>query len=351
MADLPAGVFSKKYEEDMAIVRTPSQWGWIAIIFLLVITFPLFAHPYWLRLLSMIAITTIACQGLNLCTGYCGQVSLGTAAFMAVGAYTSAILTNKIGLSFWLAMPSAGVSAAVIGAFFGLPSLKIKGMYLALATVAAHVIVIYFIIHATGLTEGIQGIAAARPYLGPISFKSNVYYYYLIMVVTVLLMFFATNLVRTDTGRAFVAIRDNDIAAEVMGVNLLYYKLLAFALSAFYGGIAGSLWAHLIGRIDPEHFNLFQAIWYLGMLCIGGSGSILGVILGAFFLRLLDEGCVLVSPLIMAVFPAVSHGITAGLGLGLFGVILIIFLVFEPRGLAHRWEILRSAYRLWPFRY
>ena len=166
-----------------------------------------------------------------------------------------------------------------------------------------------------------------------------------------MMMFFAKNLARTDTGRAFVAIRDNDLAAEVMGVNLLYHKLLAFAISAFYAGIAGALWAHLIGRIDPEHFTLFEAIWFLGMICIGGSGTISGAILGSIFLTLLDEGCVLISPLIMTLFPGVSQGITTGFGMGMFGLILIIFLVFEPRGLVHRWEVLRLAYSVWPFRY
>lgn len=351
MSHLPSGIFAKRYEEDIAIFRTSMQWGLMVAFFVLLFAFPLFARPYWVRLLSMIAITAIAAQGVNLCMGYCGQVSLGTAAFMAVGAYTSALLTTKLGVSFWLTMPLAGVSAAAIGAFFGLPSLKIKGMYLALATVAAHIIVLYFIIHATGLTEGILGVAAARPYLGPISFKSNVNYYYLIVVITVLLTFFAKNLVRTDTGRAFVAIRDNDIAAEVMGVNLLYHKLLAFAISAFYAGIAGALWTHLVGRIDPDHFTLFQAIWYLGIICIGGAGTIMGPILGTFFLRLLDEGSVLLAPLIMAAFPAVSHGISTGLGMGMFALVLILFLVYEPRGLAHRWEIFKSYYRLWPFSY
>lgn len=351
MSRLPSGVFARSYEEDMAIVRTLLNWGWVGVLFLGLFTFPLLANPYLVRLSAMIAITAIAAQGLNLCTGYCGQVSLGTAAFMAVGAYTSAILTTKFGQSFWLTMPIAGMNAALIGAFFGLPSLRVKGMYLAMATVAAHAILIYFIIHASDLTDGVQGVAAARPSLGPISFESNVSFYYLIVVVTFLMMFFAKNLVRTDTGRAFVAIRDNDLAAEVMGVNLLYHKLLAFAISGFYAGIAGALWAHLIGRIDPEHFTLFQAIWFLGMICIGGSGTIAGAILGAIFLTLLDEGCVLISPLIMTLFPQVSQGITTGFGRGMFGLVLIIFLVFEPRGLVHRWGVLKLAYSVWPFRY
>ncbi len=348
---LPGGTVSTSYQQELAIVRTRLQWILLISFIALVVAFPWFSSYYLLRVVSGIGITIVAVLGLNILTGYCGQISLGHAAFVGVGAYISAILTTKLGISFWLALPCAGVGAALIGVLFGLPALRVKGLYLALATLAAHYVIMYVISHASTITGGTAGIRAPRPTFLGVSLEPLKYYYYVILAVTILMTLFSRNFMRTKIGRAFVAIRDNDKAAEIMGINLYTYKLLAFALGCFYAGIAGSLWAHYIGVIDPDHFLLTHSIWYVGMLIVGGMGSTAGVFFGVIFLRLIDVLATEIGPIIADAVPVVSAGIAASLAQMVFGLIIILFLVFEPRGLAHRWQLFKAWYRIWPFPY
>ncbi|MFW6126427.1 MAG: branched-chain amino acid ABC transporter permease, partial [Chloroflexota bacterium] len=175
--------------------------------------------------------------------------------------------------------------------------------------------------------------------------------YYLLVTVAVIMMYFAKNLVRTKVGRAWLAIRDNDLAAEIMGVDAYYYKLLAFFICSFYAGIAGALWAHYLTVIHPEHFTLTNSIWYLGMIIVGGMGSITGAILGVVFITLLDEMVIQLGPLLGALLPGISQTVSASLSLMAFGLIIMLFLIFEPRGLYHRWQLLKTSYRLHPFSY
>jgi branched-chain amino acid transport system permease protein len=281
-------------------------------------------------------------------TGYCGQVSFGQAAFMAVGAYASAIFTGKMGLPFWAALPLAGITAGVLGLIGGAPSLRIKGFYLALATLAIHFLIMWTVIRLE-LTGTTFGLPAPPPRIGGIVLDTDKEMYFVIMAVMVIMTFFAKNIVRSKTGRAFVAIRDNDLAAELLGINVFRYKLLAFFISTFYAGIAGSLWAHLIQVVHPEQFTLWHALWYIGMIIIGGVGTIVGVFFGVLFLRILDELVLFLSPALADMFPALGVHPAASLSLTLFGVVLIIFLVFEPHGIAHRWTIFKAYYRLHPF--
>lgn len=350
--DLPSGIVNISYTQDMAIVRTKLRWVLLILFLATLFTLPLFLSSYWLRLILTIAIIIIAVHGLNIVFGYCGQVSLGQAALMAVGGYTSAILVTKLGLSFWIALPVAGFFCALVGIIFGLPSLRIKGMYLAVVTLAAHFIIMYtIVIAAKDLTGGDGGLRAPRPHLGPVDFKSDSTYYYIIMAITVLMTFFAKNLARTDTGRVFVSIRDNDIAAEVMGVNLFHYKLLAFSICSFYAGIGGALLAHFNRGLHPDYFKLMDSIWYLAMVMVGGAGRTTGPIFGAIFLVLLDRLATFVGPILGEAIPAISAGVGSALGPILFGAVIVLFVVFEPRGLAHRWELFKSKYRRWPFPY
>jgi len=344
----PCGTFDERYSQDMAIFRIKRHWAVLIGALIFLYTFPLYGSYYFISLLNSLSITIIIVLGLQLVSGYCGQISFGQAAFMAIGAYTSAILTAKFGFSFFLALPISGIVAGLIGLAGGAPSLRIKGFYLAMATIAIHFVIMWLIPHLD-ITGATQGLHPPPPQIGSFVFDSDETIYYIIITVMFLMTFGARNMVRTRVGRAFVAIRDNDLAAEVMGIELYRYKLLAFFISCFYAGIAGSLWAHWIQMVHPEQFTLLHALNYIGMLIVGGGGSIPGVFFGVIFLRLLEEGVMFAAPLLASVFPWIGIHPAASMSVSVFGVVLILFLIFEPRGLAHRWEIFKASYRLYPF--
>jgi len=214
---LPCGTFSENYAQDMAIFRTRSHWVMLLAFLIILFTCPLFCSNKTLTVMTIIGITIISVNGLNILNGYCGQISMGHAGFMAVGAYTSGVLCAKHGWSFWAALPCAALAAGVMGIIFGLPSLRIKGFYLVMATIAAHFIIVWLILQLYNTTGGGDGLPIPRPKIGDFVFKSKSSYFYLVMIITCLATFLAVNLTRTRAGRAFVAIRDNDLASEVMG--------------------------------------------------------------------------------------------------------------------------------------
>jgi branched-chain amino acid transport system permease protein len=350
--DLPCGVRNYSYGQDMSIIRTRTQWGLFVAFLVLLFTCPLYWSNYWLGVANLIGITLIAATGLNILTGYCGQLSIGHAAFIAVGAYTTAILTGRVGLPFLVGLICSGLTGGLIGLIFGVPSLRVKGFYLAIATIAAQFIIIWVINHWSALTGGFVGISVPYASIGGFVFNNEARLFYLIMTITVIVIFYAKNLARTDVGRVFVATRDNDLAAEVMGVNLFYYKLLAFFIGCFFAGIAGGLLAHWTGHLNAEQFSLSDSILYIGMIVIGGLGTTLGPILGVIFIRLLQQMlAVWVVPFLGAAFPGLPSAFTTGLAPMVFGLVIILFLILEPRGLAHRWTLFKAAYRLWPFSY
>ncbi len=343
---LPCGIFAQNYAQDMGALRTKTQWLVLLVFLVFLAACPLFFSDRVLTIMTIIGITIVSVQGLNILTGYCGQISIGHAGFMAVGAYTSAILTAKLGVPFWVALPCAALAAGVVGLIFGLPSLKIKGFYLIMATIAAQFIIVWLIIQLRGITGGPDGLSVPRPEIGSFVFKSKTSYFYLVMIIACLATFLAQNIVRTRAGRAFVAIRDNDLAAEVMGINLFAYKLLAFFIGCVYAGVAGSLLVHYFAFACLDQFPFMNSVWYLGMLIVGGMGSIPGAIFGAVSLKLLDELVTIVGPVLSAVVAAQA---AASLALISRGVVIMLFLIFEPRGLAHRWDMIKGYYRLWPF--
>jgi len=299
-----------------------------------------------LTILTMIGIAVISVHGLNILTGYCGQISIGHVGFMAVGAYVSAILTAKLGWPFWAALPCAALAAGVSGLVFGLPSLKIKGFYLIMATIAAHFIIVWLVLHLRTLTNGPDGLAVPKPQIAGFVFASKASYFYLVMVITCVSTLVAVNIIRTRAGRAFVAIRDNDLAAEVMGINLWSYKLQAFFIGCMYAGVAGALLVHYFGFSSVDQFPFMDSVWYLGMLIVGGMGSTLGAILGAVSLKLLDELVTIAGPILSSALAAQA---AAAMALIARGLVIILFLIFEPRGLAHRWGMIKAYYKLWPF--
>jgi branched-chain amino acid transport system permease protein len=343
---LPSGTFNQSYAQDMAIFRTKTQWLILLAFLAFLFTSPLYFSDRILTILTIIGITVISVHGLNILTGYCNQISIGHAGFMAVGAYTSGILTAHFGWSFWAALPCAALAAGMVGILFGLPSLKVKGFYLIMATIAAQFIIIWFILQFRNITGGGDGLAVPRPEIGGFVLKSKASYFYLVMIIACLATFVAKNIVRTRAGRAFIAIRDNELAAEVMGVNLWAYKLLAFFIGCVFAGVAGALLVHYVAFATVDQFPFMNSVWYLGMLIVGGMGSTAGVIFGVVSLKLLDELVVIAGPMLAV---AVAPQAAASLSLIMRGLIIIIFLIFEPRGLAHRWQMVKAYYRLWPF--
>ena len=344
----PCGVFDETYKKDMALVRTKGMWGLLILALIVLCLVPWMGSYYLVGFLNQLFITIIVVLGLQIVSGYCGQISFGQAAFMAVGGYTSAILTQKLGLSFWAALPLAGIITGIIGLIGGAPSLRIKGFYLAVATIAIHFVTMWLILHLE-ITGRSEGLTVESPCIGEFCFDTDERMFYLIMPIMVIMTFAARNLVRTRAGRAFVAVRDNDLAAQVMGINLFYYKMLAFFISCFYAGIGGALWAHLTLVCHYEQFTLLHALWYIGMLIVGGFGSIPGVFFGVLLIRVLDELVMLVSPVLAGWFPWLGMAPAAAMGVTVFGLVLLFFLLWEPRGLYHRWEILKASSRLYPF--
>ncbi len=348
---LPGGVFSTRYDSDLAILRTRMQWLLLGLGLVLLFTLPLVASSYWLTWLTKLGIVIVAVLGLHILSGLCGQISIGHAAFIGVGAYTVAILTAQVGLNSWLCLPICGLSAGLVGLVFGLPCFRLKGFYLAISTLAASYIIIWCFQHFSSVTGGYTGLPLDPLRLGPIDLRARAPFYCLTMAVMVIAAFFAKNIQRTSTGRAFVAIRDNELAAEVNGIPVFRYKMLAFFIGCVFAGVAGWLWAFSQLRVTPDQFRLYDSMLYVGMLIIGGWGSVTGVFFGAVFLRLLEVIVDYTAPPLAEAFPGLAQQINVSLGLILLGLVIVLFMVLEPRGLYSRWEKFKAYYRLYPYSY
>jgi branched-chain amino acid transport system permease protein len=324
----------------------------LAVLFFLVI--PLTIHEYFLSVANLVWIAVIGAFGLNILVGYTGQVSIGHGAFMSVGAYTAANLANRLGSPWPVNLLAGGLMAALIGAIVGIPSLRIKGLYLAIATLAGQLIIEWTINHVTFISGGVQAsIEVARPRLGPMVLDTQRAMYYFLLVFVALAIVGTMNLMRTRVGRAFIAIRDHDIAAEIIGINIFHYKLLAFAISSFYAGVTGVLYTYFLGIANYEQFQIGVSIDYLAMIIIGGLGSVLGSIFGAIFVTLLP----IVIRYAMEAFGGVFFSqqtvlnLIPNLRLMMFGALIIFFLIVEPEGLNRLWRNIRSYFRVWPFAY
>ncbi len=341
------GTLKESYTADAALFDSRTQKVWLGITAALLVLFPFMASDYWMYLACLVAINVASATGLNILTGYTGLVSLGQAAFMGLGAYTVAIMQSRWGTPFALNLLAGGVVAMVGGIIVGIPSLRVKGLYLAIATIAASFIA-HFLFANLKITGGTAGLSLAPARIFGIDLDTSFRLYWLIMPVMVLMLLGAANVFRTRIGRAFIAIRDRDISAEVLGIPLLRYKLLSFGLSSFYAGVAGGLWAYFFRVVTPESFPLTMSIFFLAAIIVGGMGSILGAILGAVFMTMVPE----LLKLIVDLLPGGSD-LTVFLSpvrLIIFGGLIIGFLVFEPLGLAEIWRRVRRFFHLWPFR-
>ncbi len=348
----PAGDFDRSYEQDMAVVRRPWQWVALGLGAAVALTAPLWASAYIVTTANTIFYTIIAVQGLNVLTGYTGQISLGQAAFMLVGGYTSALVTTHFGLPFPLAVLAAGLVAGLVGLLFGLPSLRVKGFYLAMATLAAQFIIPWISRHAfPDLLGGTSGrIDVPVPVILGVHFSETSQYYYLSLIALVLTTLAVLNISRSRLGRALVSIRDNDLAAELLGVSLFRYKLRAFFIASFLAGIAGALKAHSQRGVGTEfNYGLEESIILLGMLVIGGLGTNLGPFLGVTTVVLLQDLARVVGQFLSELFPTMQSRLLNSFRPIFFGLVLMLFLIFESRGLAHRWQMIKAAWRLRPF--
>lgn len=344
------GDFKDNYIDDEAIFQSVFVKFWLTLFFVFLLILPFIASSYVLYVANLIGIAVIGAVGLNLLTGFTGQISLGHAAFMGVGGYTLAILVTRYNFSFWLALPCAGLVSAFFGVIIGSASLRVKGLYLSIATLAAQFIFSFIFIRWESVTHGIRGINIPAPTLGSIHFDTEQKFYFLTLFITVLAVAYARNLVRAPMGRAFVAIRERDIAAEIMGINLFKYKLIAFAISSFYAGIGGALLVSFMKLVTPPHFPFSLSIHYLAMIITGGLGSILGSIFGAIFMTLIPELLNLLTSYLNEIVSGLET-IFIPLKEAVFGVLIVIFLIFEPRGLVAIWYRIKRSFLLWPFSY
>lgn len=341
-------VFHENFAAEERLWDSRTQRLWMAALVLALFSAPLWAGDYALAMACIVGIHIISTLGLNLTTGNAGLISLSHGAFLGVGCYTVAWLA-KWGLPFWLTLPAAGLVAAALGLVVGLPSLRVKGIYLAVATLAAHFILTFVFREWESVTGGVPGTSIPRAELFGFTFIGDRRNFYLIFVVAFVAAIAARNLGRTYVGRAFVAVRERDFSAEILGVHLLRTKLLAFALGAFYAGVAGGLLGYFYGAITPEYFSLTLSVFYLAATIVGGLGTVLGSVFGALFMTFVPELLRAFAQSSSQWFPGVA-ALLLPMQQVVFGVLIIGFLVFEPHGLAAIWARVRRVFHLWPFK-
>ncbi len=336
-------IFKTDYAQDINLAKHGGHRFWYGALLLLLLLAPWVFAEYWLAQLTLVLIYSIAGLGLMLLAGFTGLFSMGHAAFLGVGAYTHAVLTNH-GVPFPIALTCAAGLSAMVGFLVGLPALRVKGIYLGIATLSFGFIVEEVLARWESVTGGNAGVHIKKPDIFGWILNTGDQFYYLCLVITVVATLGILNLLRSPTGRAFVAIRDSEISAQSMGIHLAYYKTLSFSLSAALAGVAGALYAHNLQFISPDQFNILQSIDLLLMIVIGGVGAVHGAFLGAIFLISMPQ---LIS-LVKDFFPA-AVGQAPGLQGFVYGVVLISFVLFEPMGLYGRWLKVRTYLQMFPF--
>jgi branched-chain amino acid transport system permease protein len=361
---LPCGDYHQNYAKDQGWWQTNVIKGkMILLLAVIFIGIPLFAEEYWVSIATMVGYTAMGALGVQLLIGYTGLITLGHAAFIAVGAYTSTLLVLQFpwpevvktwGLAYPISIVVAGLAGGLWSVLFGLPSAKVKGFYLILTTMAAQFITVDFVLTQYVSQIGGRGQAFSLPpgtiKVGPWIIDNEVQRYYLMAVLLVLMVMVLANLLRSRVGRAWVAIRDNDIAAEALGINIVRYKLFAFFVAGFMAGVAGAFWVSNTAALSPEHFPWFWSLWLVGVVLIGGVGSIHGAIFGSVFMVVIME------LLQMAVLPLAEYYPKLLMDFAYvkdmaFGLAICAFLIYEPNGLAYRWWQIKNYFNLWPFSY
>ena len=335
-------IFKTRYQQDIAIFRHDGQRFWFGLLAIGLLLAPLGLDTFYLGELALIYIYAIAGIGLMLLVGYTGLVSLGHAAFLAIGAYAHAILMTN-GLPFPVSLILASLVCTVIGAIIGLPAMRMTGIYLAIATLAFAFIVEHAIAHMEPLTGGFRGMAVPPPALFSLDLGAAVPFYFVCLFILIACLVAAMNLLRSPSGRAMISIRDSEISAQGIGIDLVRTKSVAFAISAGFTGLAGGLFAHSFGYLSPDTFTILTSIQLLLMVVVGGLGSLHGVIYGAIFIVLLPQCIALIRD---GLPPTVGQ--LPGLEPGLFGLVLVLFLIYEPLGIYGRWRKIRDYFEAFP---
>ena len=343
------GYYKTSYSEDLRLIETRNQRLCFFLLIASLVFFPVFATPFLIDLAVQVFLALIAAIALMLLTGFAGQISLGHAGLIAAGAFTTAILFKELNAPIFIALPASGLIGAILGLVFGLPSLRLKGLYLALSTLSLHFIVIYLGSEYETRRGFATGILIDPPRIGSFVIEDARVWYYLLFVIDLIVVVFALNLLRSKTGRAWMAIRARDVVAEAFGVKVARYKLIAFVVSSVLTSISGCLFAYYRGFVSVEAFSLFMTMEYIAMICIGGLGSILGTVMVTIFIVLLPY-------LIDAAIDLLSVPIRLStymfpIKYGSFGLVMIIFLVLEPKGLVGIWRHVRDYFLMWPFKY
>lgn len=345
---LPTGVFFQSYGAEAHVLKTRRSRVWLAILCVSLLAVPLVAGAYALGELTNLFISLVAVYGLFVTVGMAGQINIAQSAFVGIGAFAAAKLSG-LGVPFWLAIPAAAIITGIVSTFFALPAARVKGFYLALTTLAAQVMFpIVILALPTDWLGGLVGLAVEPVTLFGLALSTPVGFYYLSLALAVLATIGAFNLPRSRFGRAMMAVRDNDIAASVMGIPAFQIKVLAFFTGSLFAGAAGAMMAYFLQFVTVSGFTLFASVWYLGMLIVGGLRSPAGVALGVTFMTFLQEGLHAIANALMQ-SGDMGGGSAFALSSVVLGACILLALIFEPRGLAHRWLVIRTTFQLWPF--
>lgn len=344
------GEFRTTYKADTTIFPTPMSRNFAIAGLIILLIVPQVFDAYFTNLLIQIGYYGIAALGLNILVGFSGQISLGHSAFFGFGAFASAWISNNFGVPVILAIPLAGLMTTAVGMIVGIPAARIKGLYLAIATLAAQFILEDFFNRADWFSGGSAGSVAQPLNLFGFVFATDKSYFYVVLFFMVVMYLAGSNLLRSRDGRAFVAVRDHYLSAEIMGINLTKYRILAFGVSSFYAGIGGALFGHYLGFVSAEGFTILLSIQFLAMIIIGGLGSVMGTLLGTVFIVLLPEVMEALMTTLGSQLPGLERGVSYLKEMAI-GLAIVLFLIFEPDGLAHRWKQIKAYWKLYPFSY
>ncbi len=353
MAATATGIYRRTYRAELALRHTRAEHLRLVLVIAALIATPYLVTDYWLGIINTIGIAVIGAVGLNILVGFTGQISLGQGGFLAVGAYTSALLHTRADVPVPLSILAAMLTTAAAGAFFGLPALRLKGLYLAIATLASQEIIIFVVKRWEWLTAGAGYLDVDRLEILGWRVERTLFefqWYWIIVTLATLSVLAARNLFRTGLGRAFMAVRDQDIAAEAIGVDTTRTKVLAFAVSSMFVGLAGALTAHYTETVTWERFTLDVSVLYLAMIIVGGLGSVAGSVYGAAFMMAIPALLTEVADAVRESAPFVAQQLPA-IKNAVFGLVIVVFLLFEPRGLDRVWQRVKDYVRFWPFRY
>ncbi len=344
-----SGYFHTDYAQDLALVQTNIERVSLTVFAAVLVTLPFIASPFLLDLACQVCLAAIGALSLMLLTGYAGQISLGHAGLLAAGAFTTGILAREIHAPFWITLPASALTGVVLGLIFGLPSLRLRGLYLAVSTLALHFIVIYLGGEYETKRGYSTGILIDPPAIAGVKLTDGRAWYFVLLAAVVISLFICINLLRSRSGRAWRAIHSRETVAEALGISVTGYKLLAFVISSSMTSVAGCLFAYYRGFVSVEAFDLFLSIQYVAMIIIGGMGSLLGALLGAAFVTVFPYAI----ESLLKLLPNVQKlaGDVFAVNYASFGMVMILFLVLEPLGLVGIWHRLQSYFLLWPFKY